>query len=225
MSSHDEHVVPVAPTDGYYNLGTFTRVISTESWQAQVWFNRGLIWSYSFNHDEACKCFEQAIAHDGMCAMAYWGLAYAAGPNYNKSWHLFDPSDLQQSMKRCHNAARKAQELVSTGQATVTSIEAALIHAIQARFPVEHPVEDFSVLDKEYASAMERVYDQYGDDVVTLYADALMHTSLRKLFYEQSGLPIEGSPVYQVQRVFDRCLQHEDAKPPSRNPASFHPLP
>jgi tetratricopeptide (TPR) repeat protein len=222
MSSHNEHVVPVAPTDDYYNLGSFTRVISTESWQAQVWFNRGLIWSYSFNHDEACKCFEQAIAHDGMCAMAYWGLAYAAGPNYNKSWHLFDPSDLQQSMKRCHNAARKAQELVRTGQATVTSIEAVLIHAIQARFPVDHPVEDFSVLDKEYASAMEKVYDQYGDedlDVVTLYADALMHTALRKLFYEQSGLPIEDSPVYQVQRVFDRGLQHMDA---NRHPGILH---
>ncbi|GAQ05336.1 hypothetical protein ALT_2657 [Aspergillus lentulus] len=151
-----------------------------------------------FNHDEACKCFEQAIAHDGMCAMAYWGLAYAAGPNYNRSWHLFDPSDLQQSMKRCHDAARRARELVSTGQATVTSIEAALIQAIQSRFPVDHPVEAFSVLDKKYASAVEKVYHQYGEedlDVVTLYADALMHTAL----------------LYQVQRVFDRGLQHEDA--------------
>ncbi|GFF62637.1 hypothetical protein IFM60648_00674 [Aspergillus lentulus] len=116
--------------------------------------------------------------------MAYWGLAYAAGPNYNRSWHLFDPSDLQQSMKRCHDAARRARELVSTGQATVTSIEAALIQAIQSRFPVDHPVEAFSVLDKKYASAVEKVYHQYGEedlDMVTLYADALMHTALRKI--------------------------------------------
>ena len=125
-------------------------------------------------------------------------------------------------MKRCHDAARKARELVSTGQATITSIEAALIHAIQSRFPVDHSVEDFSVLDKEYASAVEKVYHQYGEnhlDVVTLYADALMHTALRKLFYEQSGLPIEGSPVDQVQRVFGRGLQHKDA---NRHPGILH---
>ncbi|KAF4190014.1 hypothetical protein CNMCM7927_005824 [Aspergillus lentulus] len=184
--------------------GTFTREISTESGQAQVWFNRGLIWSYSFDHDEACKCFEQAIAHDGMCAMAY--------------------CDLQQSMKRCHDAARKARELVSTGQATITSIEAALIHAIQSRFPVDHSVEDFSVLDKEYASAVEKVYHQYGEnhlDVVTLVVfplRALQSTkssvSLVVVFNIRMQTAIQASYIFSSTSLRDR------RPPPAALPAA-----
>ncbi|GFF25303.1 hypothetical protein IFM46972_01360 [Aspergillus udagawae] len=87
---------------------------------------------------------------------------------------------------------------------------------------VDHPGEDFSVLDNEYASAMEKAYNQFGEevlDVVTLYADALIHTALRKMLHEQSGLPIKDSPFHQVLHVFDRSLQHEDAK---NHPGTLH---
>ncbi|GFF42852.1 hypothetical protein IFM51744_05286 [Aspergillus udagawae] len=62
---------------------------------------------------------------------------------------------------------------------------------------------------------MEKAYNQFGEevlDVVTLYADALTHNALRKMLHEQSGLPIKDSPFHQVLHVFDRGLQHEDAK-------------
>lgn len=73
-------------SEPYYDLSEFGRKVITDSEEAQIWFNRGLTWAYSFNHEEAEKCFEQTIAHDPKCAMGYWGLAYAAGPNYNKTW-------------------------------------------------------------------------------------------------------------------------------------------
>ena len=38
-------------------------------------------------------CFRKAIAADPTCGMAYWGLAYAMGPNYNKPWDLFEPEE------------------------------------------------------------------------------------------------------------------------------------
>lgn len=69
---------------GYYDLGSFHRPITTISRAAQTWFDRGLIWTYGFNHEEAARCFEAAIRNDVNCAMAYWGLALALGPNYNK---------------------------------------------------------------------------------------------------------------------------------------------
>ena len=58
-------------SEDYFDLGSFNRTITTTSPDAQVWFNRGLVWTYGFNHEEAVKCFERAIAADEMCAMAY----------------------------------------------------------------------------------------------------------------------------------------------------------
>ncbi|EYE98287.1 TPR domain protein [Aspergillus ruber CBS 135680] len=198
---------PISPTERYFDLGTHSFTISTKSQDAQTWFDRGLIWSYAFNHEEGYRCFEQALAHDPDCAMAYWGLTYATGPNYNKSWQLFDPTDLEHSFKVCYYASRKAEELAD--KENIKPVERALIKAIQFRFPVNRPVSDFSALNKSYAAAMEEVFLKYGStdmDITTLYVDALMHTALRKMFEVKSGAPIEGSPIHKVRGIFDSAL-------------------
>ena len=90
---------------GYpFDLGTYTRPVSTASPAAQAWFDGGLLWSYGFNHEEAVRCFELAVEHDPGCALAHWGIAYAAGPNYNKDWDAFDAVDLHASLRRAHAA-------------------------------------------------------------------------------------------------------------------------
>ena len=45
----------------YFDLGTYTRGTSTASTSAQMWFDRGLVWSYAFHHEEAIRCFERAV--------------------------------------------------------------------------------------------------------------------------------------------------------------------
>src|SRR3712207_4048680 len=65
----------------YDNLGTLHRTITTESETAQKYFDQGLRLAYAFNHDEAIKSFKQGLKHDSTCAMCYWGIAYALGPN------------------------------------------------------------------------------------------------------------------------------------------------
>ena len=69
---------------GYYDLGNYRRALSTKSPEAQLWFDCGLIWCYGYNHEEAVRCFQLAADADPDCALAHWGIAYAAGPNYNK---------------------------------------------------------------------------------------------------------------------------------------------
>ena len=59
----------------YFDLGPFSRSITTPSPDAQVWFDRGLNWVYGYNHVEAVACFRKALEHDAQCAMAYWGIA------------------------------------------------------------------------------------------------------------------------------------------------------
>lgn len=163
-----ETTAPVPASDEYYDLGSFGHTITTTSADAQTCFNRSLTWVYSFKHVEGSYCFEQAIAHDPACAMAYWGLAYSVGPNYNKPWEKFDLGDLHTSAKRGHNAARLAKKHV----AKTTPLEQALINAIQFRFPTNKPAKDYPALNKSYAGAMKPVYDRFQDDldVATLYA-------------------------------------------------------
>ncbi|MCZ4516070.1 hypothetical protein O3Q52_49805, partial [Streptomyces sp. ActVer] len=86
----------------YYDLGTHNRTVTTSSAEAQKWFDRGLVWSYAFHHEEAVSCFEAAVAADPDCAMGHWGIAYALGPNYNKPWEFFDGEDLARTVDRTH---------------------------------------------------------------------------------------------------------------------------
>ena len=46
----------------YYDLGGYSRTVTTTSPEAQTWFDRGLVWTYGYNHEEAIACFERALA-------------------------------------------------------------------------------------------------------------------------------------------------------------------
>ena len=74
-----------------YDLGPYSRTVTTCSADAQRSFDRGLNWCFGYHHEEAVACFEKALESDPNCAMAHWGVAYAAGPNYNFPWELMDP--------------------------------------------------------------------------------------------------------------------------------------
>ena len=55
----------------YYDLGAYSRKITTAVPEAQLWVDRGLNWLYSFNHAEAIACFKRALERDPACAIAY----------------------------------------------------------------------------------------------------------------------------------------------------------
>ena len=44
-----------------FDLGTYSRAISTRSPEAQRWFDIGLNWCYGFNQEEAIRCFEKVL--------------------------------------------------------------------------------------------------------------------------------------------------------------------
>ena len=45
----------------YFDLGHYSRRVVTKSVEAQTWFDRGLVWCYAFNHEEALRCFRNAL--------------------------------------------------------------------------------------------------------------------------------------------------------------------
>ncbi|PKS08569.1 hypothetical protein jhhlp_004955 [Lomentospora prolificans] len=206
-----EHGGQVPADQDYYDLGSHTRPITTKSHDAQVWFNRGLVWAYSFNHRESAACFEQVIAHDPTCAIGYWGVAFALGPNYNKGWRIFDPKDLTTSIRKCHAMARKAKEYAKSA----SPAEQALIDAIQARFPTDTVPDKFKPSVIAYANAMMEVYRRFGGndlDIVTLAADALMGVAPWKLYKARTGEPDLSTPVLQLRDILERGLAHPGAR-------------
>ena len=83
--------------DYEFDLNGWRREITTSSPKAQTWFDRGLSWTYGYNHEEAVFCFREALRHDPGCAMAWWGIAYASGPFYNRPWIRLTPAEIAQT--------------------------------------------------------------------------------------------------------------------------------
>ncbi|MGK2869981.1 MAG: tetratricopeptide repeat protein [Mycobacterium sp.] len=191
-------------SEPYYDLGSYHRPIETAAPQAQVWFDRGLVWVYAFNHEEAVRCFERALEHDPDLAVARWGIAYAVGPNYNKAWEAFDPVELGDAL------ARARTELAAAADGRADTIERALIDALAMRFPTDDPLDTASLTQGHlaYAEAMSAVVQTYPDDVdvQALAADALLNVTAWALWDSTTGEPAPGSRVVEAKAILDTAL-------------------
>src|SRR3977135_3863735 len=67
----------------FEGLGAYKRKITTDSPQAQHYFNQGLAFYHGFNHGEAIRSFQEAARLDPKCAVAHWGISLAGGPHIN----------------------------------------------------------------------------------------------------------------------------------------------
>jgi tetratricopeptide (TPR) repeat protein len=188
----------------YYDLGTHHRAVSTKSSTAQLWFDRGLVWTYGFNHEEAVRCFERAVESDPGCAMAHWGVAYAAGPNYNKPWDAFDGGDLTESVSKSYSATQLALATCSAG----TPAERALISALPDRYPSAQPADDCMIWNDGYADSMRVVYRDHADDldIAALFAEALMNRTPWALWDLTTGEPAVGADTTEARTVIERAL-------------------
>ncbi|GAB2561269.1 tetratricopeptide repeat protein [Nocardia heshunensis] len=191
----------------YFDLGSYSRPVTTSSPAARLWFDRGLIWTYAFNHEEAVQCFRRALEADPVCALAQWGLAFALGPNYNKPWEFFDADELATTVVTAHEAARRALALADTA----TPVERALAEALCARYPQSEAEGDQAAWNQDYADAMRTVYQRFPDDleVAALYADALMNLTPWALWDQRTGESAAGASTREAKGVLDRALRSE----------------
>ena len=189
----------------YYDLGDFSRSITTNSPEAQLWFDRGLNWVYGYNHGEAVACFQKALEHDADCALAHWGIAYAAGPNYNLPWHLYDPAGKAQALATAYDAT----QLALSHAKGVTPVEQALIHALPARYPQRDPIEDQSPWNDAFADAMRIVYETHPDDleVRAIFAEAIMNRTPWKMWDLRTGDVAEGAGTAEAREVLENTFR------------------
>ena len=149
----------------FEDMGMHQRTVTTDSPEAQKYFNQGLNWMYGFNHDEAVRAFTKAAEIDPNCAMAWWGIALCNGPHINNP--LMPP-------ERSHAAWDALQQALAL-QDGATETERMLIQALSQRY-ADPPPTDRAPLDRAYAAAMREVWRAHPEDpdVGTLFAEALM---------------------------------------------------
>ncbi|QDU60493.1 Tetratricopeptide repeat protein [Planctomycetes bacterium Pan216] len=178
----------------YPGFDGYTRKVTTDSDDAQRWFNQGIQLLYGYNHDEAIRSFEKAAEIDPSCAMAWWGSAYARG------LHINNPEMTEEQSKLAHEAATKAMNALDNE----APVEKALVEAVSKRYALPVP-EDRSSLDQAYADAMESVWHRFPNDpdVGALYAESLMNLQPWDLWTH------EGAPkgrTLEIVAVLERTL-------------------
>jgi len=204
--------------DDYFNLGSYSRAVTTTSADAQRWFDRGLVWCFGFNHEEAIVCFQKSLEHDPNCAMAHWGIAYAVGPNYNKQWADFDDEEKTSALTQAQSANTAALKLA----ADATPVERALIEALARRHPDSPAVEDCSPWIDDFANAMRDVYKAHPTDldVCCLFAEALMNRTPWQLWDLPTGAPAEGADTLEATAAMETAFRDDDAA--HRHPGLLH---
>jgi tetratricopeptide (TPR) repeat protein len=150
----------------YDGLGSYSRKITTESVEAQRYFDQGLAFLHGFNHRAAIRAFQQAAELDPECAMVHWGVALACGPHINSI--AVPPPAAELAWKELNLAKKNA------GKAA--PVERALIDALGKRYANPQP-EDRSPLDRAYANAMRKVWKAFpkDPDAGALFAEAMMN--------------------------------------------------
>ena len=150
----------------YDGLGSYSRKITTNSAEAQRYFDQGLGFLQGFNHRAAIRAFQQAAELDPKSAMVHWGVALACGPHIN-SMAVPPPAA---------KFAWKELKLAQKNAGNASPVEQALIGALAKRYANPQP-EDRSGLDRAYADAMREVWKKYPNDpdVGALFAESMMN--------------------------------------------------
>jgi tetratricopeptide (TPR) repeat protein len=208
--------------DKYFNLGNYRRTISTSVEMAQTWFNRGLVWCYGFNQEEAARCFEKVIELDPDCAMGYWGIAYAVGPFYNKPWAWYGEQERIQAIAKCHQYAMKAADLSQHA----SPAEQALIQALVAKHPAQRAKHQAQLDNwtQDYANAMRRACRDFADDldVICLCAESVMNLTPWKLWDLQHGVPATDACTGEAIEILEHGLDIVDKNRLTPHPGLLH---
>ena len=170
--------------------------------EARKYFDQGMALAYGFNHVAAIRAFREAAARAPECAMCWWGIAMANGPNINA------PMSAEQ------NAAALAALAKASALAAKGSPEAELIAVQKLRFSPDADA-DRGVLDKTYADAMMKLAAKHAnnDDIAILAAESAMTTTPWYYWDDTTKEPQPriGEAVALIQTVVGRNPTHPQA--------------
>lgn len=178
----------------FEQLGNLHYPISNADKDVQAFFDQGLRLCYAFNHAEAHRSFMEAARQAPEAGMAYWGAAYALGPNIN------DPFPDAERKKHAFEAIQQARANADQ----LTPKEQDLINALSKRYSA-NPNDDLQALNQAYSDAMEVLVNRYPDDdnLQILYADAVMNT-MPWNYWDKEGKPNPG--IKEAKAALEKAI-------------------
>ena len=211
IAQESQQPPPARPVALLAGTGNHHHPISTESPEAQKFFDQGLVLNFGFNHDEAVRFFRRAIELDPEAAMPYWGVAWALGPRYaltavTPGSDILLDVDLQRE-----RAAYEAVQRALAMSAQAPQNERRYIEALAKRYSRD-PNPNRKQLLSDYKDAMNLLVTQYPDDLdaQVLYAESLMLRRPWQL-WKSDGSPQEGTE--EVVRVLEGVLSRDPEHP------------
>jgi tetratricopeptide (TPR) repeat protein len=183
----------------FQNLGTHHHPITTTTPLAQRYFNQGLVLTFAFNHAEAVRSFREAARLDPGCAMCYWGIALALGPNINAA--MEEPA--------AREAYAAVQEAIQRWE-KASEAEKAYIQAMATRYQMDPPA-DRTALDAAYVNAMRQLARRFPEDMdaAALFAEAIMDT-MPWHYWTEDGQPRPGTLelLVTLEAIMARAPDH-----------------
>ena len=215
---------PRAPGTYEFDLGAWKRNVATASPEAQTWFDLGLNWTYAYNHEEAVSCFRAALEHDPDCAMAWWGIAYAGGPFYNRPWIRYTEREIAETLPLCHDAAREARRALDRA-GNPRPDERALVEAISTRYRSRNETSHRTLnrWHREFTDEMRTVHAAFPKDldIAALFAEAAVTCTPRQLWDLKTGIPNPDALTEEGIAVLERAIE-ESGKTGIRHPGILH---
>lgn len=170
--------------------------------EARRYFDQGVALVYGFNHKAAIRSFAQAAQLDAGCAMCWWGIALANGPNINAGMD-----------DKANQAALEALEQAEAQGSALSPLERELIAAQKMRYSASGEA-DRAALDAQYADAMMALAkaNPANDDLLILAAEAAMNTRPWDYWKEdKQAQPRIAEAVALIETVLARNPQHPQA--------------
>ncbi|MCE2612590.1 hypothetical protein LVD13_06375 [Flavobacteriaceae bacterium D16] len=170
------------------NLGSYTFSVTTDNPRSQAFFDQGMRLTFAFNHAEAHRSFMEAARLDPNNTMAYWGQAYALGPNIN------DPLPDQDRKEAAWEALQKANQYIKGS----TPLERSLVQALNARYSNNWETNQAD-LNEAYFQEMKKVHKVFPENpnVQTLFAAAAMNT-MPWNYWDSEGNPMPNTPQARI---------------------------
>ncbi|MDB5128875.1 MAG: hypothetical protein JWQ85_3107 [Mucilaginibacter sp.] len=198
-SNKDGKFISIIAGTGHHHYN-----INTRSDSAQIYFDQGLSFYYSYHFAEALASFKEAARFDPNCTMAWWGQTLALGPYYN---------NYNYRMPGVVLIAKMSLQRTNTGASTK---ESDLANAMVLRYSSDTTNADRAHLDESYAAAMKTLMKKYplDNDIQALYIDAVMLCH-KWDFWNTDGTPKSWTP--ELVSVCESILKKEP-----RQPAALH---
>ncbi|HLK25674.1 MAG TPA: tetratricopeptide repeat protein [Caulobacteraceae bacterium] len=208
--------VPMAPMPSVYGgdadkpgaplfkgLGDHHHPISSHNPQTQLYFDQGVNLLYGFNHAEAIRSFREAARLDPDCAMCWWGMAFALGPNINLPMQDDAVTPAWQALGHARALEPKA-----------SPEERDWIEALAVRYSAD-PKADRHALDEAFAQAMGKLWAAHPDDLDAgvFYAEAMMDTQPWD-YWQADGVTPKGHAteiVSVLEGIIKRAPDHPGA--------------